>query len=185
MSQLKIRTNKACRLLGMFLLARIQQQQDAKEMSQLASEINYNYDNILIQETSKPIIQNFKKRKKSLCINTPIIRDKNERNINHIIISLANFKGFVKYIKYQNLSKEDLRKTAEVLKHEFYKKGSDIPFGKWDGEYFHTGNIMIETNQRAQFGDFAFVPRSNGSLSFLKVRSGKLNAPVISLVNET
>ena len=33
MSQLKIRTNKACRLLGMFLLARIQQQQDAKEMS--------------------------------------------------------------------------------------------------------------------------------------------------------
>lgn len=68
---------------------------------------------------------------------------------------------------------------------EFYKKGSDIPFGKWDGEYFHTGNIMIETNQRAQFGDFAFVPRSNGSLSFLKVRSGKLNAPVISLVNET
>ena len=126
MSQLKIRTNKACRLLGMFLLARIQQQQDAKEMSQLASEINYNYDNILIQETSKPIIQNFKKRKKSLCINTPIIRDKNERNINHIIISLANFKGFVKYIKYQNLAKEDLRKTAEVLKHEFYKKGSYI-----------------------------------------------------------
>ena len=126
MSQLKIRTNKACRLLGMFLLARIQQQQDAKEMSQLASEINYNYDNILIQETSKPIIQNFKKRKKSLCINTPIVHNKNERNINHIIISLANFKGFVKYIKYQNLSKEDLRKTAEVLKHEFYKKGSYI-----------------------------------------------------------
>ena len=110
----------------MFLLARIQQQQDAKEMSQLASEINYNYDHILIQETSKPIIQNFKKRKKSLCINTPIIRDKNQRNINHIIISLANFKGFVKYIKYQNLSKEDLRKTAEVLQHEFYRKGSYI-----------------------------------------------------------
>lgn len=43
-------------------------------------------------------------------------------------------------------------------------------FGWWDGVDFHTGNIVIEVNERAQFGDFAFVPRSNGSLSFLKVR---------------
>lgn len=42
-------------------------------------------------------------------------------------------------------------------------------FGWWDGVDFHTGNIVIEVNERAQFGDFAFVPRSNRSLSFLKV----------------
>lgn len=42
-------------------------------------------------------------------------------------------------------------------------------FGWWDGVDFHTGNIVVEVNERAQFGDFAFVPRSNGSLSFLKV----------------
>ena len=52
---------------------------------------------------------------------------------------------------------------------EFYKKGEETPFGTWDGNFFHTGNIVIETDQRAQFGNFAFVPRSNGSLSFLKV----------------
>lgn len=42
-------------------------------------------------------------------------------------------------------------------------------FGWWDGVDFHTGNIIIDVTERAQFGNFAFVPRSNGSLSFLKV----------------
>jgi hypothetical protein len=42
-------------------------------------------------------------------------------------------------------------------------------FGWWDGVNFHTGNIMVDLNERAQFGNFAFVPRSNGSLDFLKV----------------
>lgn len=50
----------------------------------------------------------------------------------------------------------------------FKKNGSE--FGWWDGEDFHTGNIVVEVNERAQFGNFAFVPRSNGSLSFLKVK---------------
>lgn len=43
-------------------------------------------------------------------------------------------------------------------------------FGWWDGVDFHTGNIMVEVNERAQFGNFAAIPRSNGSLSWLKVR---------------
>lgn len=42
-------------------------------------------------------------------------------------------------------------------------------FGWWDGSDFHTGNIVVELNERARFGNFAFVPRSNGSLDFLKV----------------
>ena len=43
-------------------------------------------------------------------------------------------------------------------------------FGWWDGVDFHTGNIVIDVNERAQFGNFAFVPRSNGSMSLLKVQ---------------
>jgi hypothetical protein len=50
---------------------------------------------------------------------------------------------------------------------KFTKNGQE--FGWWDGVDFHTGNIVIDVNERAQFGNFAFVPRSNGSLSFLKV----------------
>lgn len=34
---------------------------------------------------------------------------------------------------------------------------------------FYTGNVHIRVEERAQFGNFAFVPRSDGSLSFLKV----------------
>ena len=49
----------------------------------------------------------------------------------------------------------------------FEKNGQE--FGWWDGVDFHTGNIVVSLNERAQFGNFAFVPRSNGSLDFLKV----------------
>lgn len=51
----------------------------------------------------------------------------------------------------------------------FYKSGLEQPFGRWDGENFYTGNIVIQVTKRAQFGNFAFVPRSDGSLMFLKV----------------
>ena len=50
----------------------------------------------------------------------------------------------------------------------FWKNGQ--PFGWWDGVDFHTGNIIIDVNERAQFGNFAAIPRSNGGLSWLKVR---------------
>lgn len=48
-------------------------------------------------------------------------------------------------------------------------KKNGVQFGWWDGIDFHTGNIVVEVNERAQFGNFAFVPRSDGSLMFLKV----------------
>jgi hypothetical protein len=38
-----------------------------------------------------------------------------------------------------------------------------------DKDSLKTGNIYVDLNERAQFGNFAFVPRSNGSLDFLKV----------------
>lgn len=50
---------------------------------------------------------------------------------------------------------------------KFEKNGQ--MFGWWDGVNFHTGNIVVKVNERAQLGNFAFVPRSNGSLDFLKV----------------
>lgn len=48
-------------------------------------------------------------------------------------------------------------------------KKNGITFGHWDGVDFHTGNIIVDVNERAQFGNFAYIPRSDGSLSFLKV----------------
>lgn len=48
-------------------------------------------------------------------------------------------------------------------------KKNNKPVAWWDGNDFHTSNIYVEVEQRARFGDFAFIPRSDGSLSFLKV----------------
>lgn len=49
----------------------------------------------------------------------------------------------------------------------FTKNGTTISY--WTPDDFYVGNIKVVVNRRAQFGNFAFVPRSDGSLMFLKV----------------
>lgn len=61
-------------------------------------------------------------------------------------------------------------------------KKNGVQFGWWDGVDFHTGNIVVDLNERAQFGNFAFVPRSNGSLSLLKVRDYVENTDVVGVI---
>ena len=77
------------------------------------------------------------------------------------------------YISFENgdikLGGSDSPITLTLEKDLIVFKKNGVQFGWWDGVDFHTGNIVVEVNERAQFGNFAFVPRSNGSLSFLKV----------------
>ena len=86
------------------------------------------------------------------------------------------FNKFEKYIRFDDNGitiGESGNKLKLVLDNNnitFTK--NDQPIGWWDGENFHTGNIVVEVNERAQFGNFAYVPRSDGSIMFLKV-SGK------------
>lgn len=49
-----------------------------------------------------------------------------------------------------------------------FSKGNEN-LGYWDGQNLYTGNIIVGVTQRARFGNFAWVPRSTGSLSFMKV----------------
>lgn len=49
-------------------------------------------------------------------------------------------------------------------------KRNGVQFGWWDGVDFHTGNIVVDVTERAQFGNYAYVPRTDGSLMLLKVR---------------
>ena len=88
--------------------------------------------------------------------------------------SRENFEELYKYIRFEGgsiilgSSENAITLTIENDLIIFKKNGQE--FGWWDGVDFHTGNIVVEVNERAQFGNFAFVPRSNGSLSFLKVK---------------
>ena len=85
------------------------------------------------------------------------------------------FTELYKYIKFSGetaitISSGNSLITLEIDNDKgivFKKNG--VQFGLWDGENFYTGNIVVKVNERAQFGNFAFVPRSDGSLMFLKV----------------
>lgn len=77
------------------------------------------------------------------------------------------------FIRFENggiiLGSSDSAVTLTIENDMIVFRKNGQQFGWWDGTDFHTGNIVVEVNERAQFGNFAFIPRSNGSLSFLKV----------------
>lgn len=87
----------------------------------------------------------------------------------------SKFTELYKYIKYSGetaitIGSGDSAITLEIdNKKGIVFKKNGVQFGLWDGVDFYTGNIVVNVNERAQFGNFAFVPRSDGSLEFLKV----------------
>ena len=110
-----------------------------------------------------------------------VMADKISMNFESSTEQIANVNGDLQSVKedlqkHFDFSVDGLTITAGensmnlVLDNDvirFEKNGQQ--FGWWDGVDFHTGNIVVSLNERAQFGNFAFVPRSNGSLDFLKV----------------
>lgn len=86
----------------------------------------------------------------------------------------AKFAEFYKHIVFSDtgivISSGNSTITLEIdNENGIIFKNNGEPIGLWDGDDFYTGNIVVRTNERAQFGNFAFVPRNDGSLSFLKV----------------
>lgn len=91
----------------------------------------------------------------------------------------TQFNEISNYISFANgaikLGASDSTITLTIENDRIIFRKNGVQFGWWDGDYFHTGNIVIETNERAQFGNFAFIPRENGSLSFLKISAPTTN----------
>lgn len=83
------------------------------------------------------------------------------------------FTELYKYISFADgnitLGSNENAITLTIENDMIVFKKNGLQFGWWDGNDFHTGNIVVDVNERAQFGDFAFIPRSDGSLMFLKV----------------
>lgn len=51
-------------------------------------------------------------------------------------------------------------------------KKNGVEFGWWDGVNFHTGNIFVDVDEMAQFGNYAFVPYADeetDGLDFVRV----------------
>ena len=87
----------------------------------------------------------------------------------------TNFEKLYKYLKFSgetaiSIGSADNKITLEIDNEKgIIFKRNGVQFGLWDGDNFYTGNIVLRLNERAQFGNFAWIPRSDGSLSFLKV----------------
>lgn len=78
-----------------------------------------------------------------------------------------------KYIKFDENGIE-LGEGASALKLRIDNDrisflNNDVEIGYWDGVNFYTGNITVRVDERAQFGNFAFIPRTDESLMFMKV----------------
>jgi phage minor structural protein len=85
----------------------------------------------------------------------------------------AQITEIYKYISFEGgaikLGASDSAITLTIENDMIVFRKNGAQFGWWDGVDFHTGNIVVEVNERAQFGNFAFIPEPNGSLSFLKI----------------
>ena len=87
----------------------------------------------------------------------------------------VRFTNIDKYIRFIDGAIElgnnenPLTLTIENDKIAFRRNNEIISYWDMNNENFLIGNIYVETNKEARFGNFAFKPRENGSLSFVKV----------------
>lgn len=92
-------------------------------------------------------------------------------NVDGVIQS--KFTELYKFIRFSetgiSIGSSESEISLEIDNDMIVFKRNGVQFGWWDGVDFHTGNIVVAVNERAQFGNFAFVPRADGSLMFLKV----------------
>ena len=127
-----LKTNNAFKIFAKWIFI-ITKQVDEKHIMYDILKENLNYDDILINEASKPIIQyDIKIKTKQTNFKKEL-----ERKTELIYMSLLKFKGLLKYINFQGLSSDDIRKISYYIKHAQYKKGEYIfrQFDKSDALY--------------------------------------------------
>lgn len=144
-----------------------------------------------IESVRKEFKDDTDKKLSNYVTNTTYTDDKNNTNnrISGMADNLSNkatkddLKGYTTVQQHQEILKymrftenglelgEGNNKLKLILdNHAIRFTNGGITIGEWDGTNFYTGDMVVKLNQRAQFGNFAFVPRSDKSLMFLKVQ---------------
>ena len=146
MDRIKLRNNKAFKLLTKYLILIIREL-DERELLLNIEKKNLGYDDILIEEASKEIIdlnQNKKPKRrqsqlsknkfnKSINSITDIQQSRKDeiRHVQLIYFCLLKFKGLIKYMHFQGLKHSDIKKISYYIKHTQFKKGEYI-FRQYD-----------------------------------------------------
>ena len=136
----RIKKNKATIALAKYLIFLIKQINE-KDIHDEILKRNLGYDEILIEESSKDILElNPRKKRKKYCqltLNNNIKKglsslyefkqnEKEERNVHLIYYCLLKFKGLIRYMNFQGLQKGDIKKISYYIKHKSFKKGEYI-----------------------------------------------------------
>lgn len=141
--------------------------------------------NDAISEALKGYVENgdYTKFRETVNAQLAILSDRITMNFNTTVEEIDSLTGdvenrFTTLSKYINFSQDGIEIGSGESTLKLTIDNDRICFeqdgkvkGWWDGSDFHTGNIMVEVSERAQFGNFAFIPRSDGSLMFLKVNN--------------
>ncbi len=127
--------NKATKLLGILFLSKLREMEE-KELFNKYMYGEFEYNDILIQESSKEIFRtnymNYKNNDSSKIKNEVFFfRNKknkkgNQRNVNLLYLALLEFNGLKHYMEYQNVIKDDIRKMSCYIKHKKFKEGNYI-----------------------------------------------------------
>ena len=145
MDKIKLRNNKAFKLLTKYLILIIREL-DEKELLMNIEKKNLGYDDILIEEASKEIIDlnsnkklkrqsQLSKSKFNKSINSiKEIQETNQKEIRQvqlIYFCLLKFKGLIRYMHFQGLKHNDIKKISYYIKHTQFKKGEYV-FRQYD-----------------------------------------------------
>ena len=134
-----MRHNKAVQFLSKYLIILIREINEKEILGDIL-KANLGYDEILIEESSKDIIDinSIKKSKnqKKSSKNTKLKRGtslfgtretNNEiRKVELIYFCLLKFKGLIRYMNFQGLKHNDIKKIAYFIKHISFKRGEYI-----------------------------------------------------------
>ena len=150
--------------------------------NELSSLIQQTADNITLhvstEYTSKAEEEEYRKKVETelqVLSNEIIMRfTSNEKRITEVEGAMTSeFAEIYKYISFAGgvitLGEAGNEVTLTIDNDMICFKKNGVTMGYWNGNDFYTGNIIIQLNERLQFGNFAFVPRSDGSVMLLKV----------------
>ena len=141
---------KGVKLFAMFFLSKLREYEEV-ELQKKFLLGDYDYNEVLIRESSKPIykkkltFESLTKKKKSE-IMLFSCENSNERNVNLIYLTLLKFNGLIKYMNFQDLLNDDIRKISCYIKHKYMSKGQYLfrQFDKSDAMYgVITGKVGI------------------------------------------
>ena len=106
------RKGKGVKLIALFFLSKLREYEETELQNRFKAG-EFTYDEVLINESSKPVYQENKisnyrpyTNKKSKKINDLKLfscRNNSERNVNLIYLTLLKFKGLIRYMNFQDL----------------------------------------------------------------------------------